>query len=138
MVNGDSLSQGNTCRRRANRLRLIWSASLLIIILAGFFIPHDTLPPTCGMKSLFGVGCPTCGMTRAFHALLHADFSASFAYHPLLVPMLLVAIPLFAAAIISPLKAGQWLARNSLKLLLGWLGVALLVWGVRLRLGIVP
>ncbi len=31
------------------------------------------LSAPCMMKAVFGVGCPTCGMTRAFMALSHGD-----------------------------------------------------------------
>ena len=38
----------------------------------------------------FGLYCPTCGMTRAAHALLALDIEQSFRYHPLLLPLLLM------------------------------------------------
>ena len=40
---------------------------------------------------LFGIYCPTCGMTRAARALLELDLAASLRYHPLL-PLFLVMV----------------------------------------------
>jgi len=41
---------------------------------------------------LFGLAGPTAGVTRALRALLMLDFEASFAYHPLAIPLFLVFI----------------------------------------------
>lgn len=37
----------------------------------------------CPFKSLFGIDCPGCGMTRALIAALKLDFKTAFHYHPL-------------------------------------------------------
>jgi hypothetical protein len=42
---------------------------------------------------LIGIYCPTCGITRATHALLRLDLAAAMTYHPL-IP-LLVALVLY-------------------------------------------
>lgn len=42
----------------------------------------------CPFRSLFGVSCPGCGMTRALLAAVFSDFKTAFAYHPLF-PMLI-------------------------------------------------
>lgn len=44
----------------------------------------------CGFRMLFGIPCPTCGMTRAYIALLHADIPTAFDCHSLFwaVPIL--------------------------------------------------
>ena len=36
----------------------------------------------CPTSSLFGVQCPTCGITRSLMALLRGDVAQSIAYHP--------------------------------------------------------
>lgn len=48
----------------------------------------------CLIKTLFGIPCPGCGMTRAWLALLRGDFSAAFRWHPLfwLAPVLALLI----------------------------------------------
>lgn len=37
----------------------------------------------CPIKFITGVSCAGCGMTRAWLALLHFDFSSAFFFHPL-------------------------------------------------------
>ena len=37
----------------------------------------------CPLRRLTGLGCPLCGMSRAFLALLRLDCSAAFGFHPL-------------------------------------------------------
>lgn len=46
----------------------------------------------CPIKSLIGISCPGCGMTRAWLAALTLRFDLALAYHPLfwLVPILFV------------------------------------------------
>ena len=43
----------------------------------------------CPFLYLFGVPCPTCGMTRAFIALLRFDVKASISYNPMTIFMIL-------------------------------------------------
>ena len=45
----------------------------------------------CPIKTLTGISCPGCGMSRAWGQLLQLHFQAAFAYHPLcLGPVLFV------------------------------------------------
>lgn len=53
----------------------------LVAIAAGGLILY--IGPPCLILSVFGVPCPTCGMTRAWLAALHLDFKTAFAMHPL-------------------------------------------------------
>ncbi len=46
----------------------------------------------CLIKALSGIPCPTCGMTRAYKALLKGDLVLAFIYNP--------AFPTYPAAII--------------------------------------
>lgn len=48
----------------------------------------------CLFHGILGIPCPTCGMTRAYMALLHGDWKAAFHFHPLfwLVPLLIYSI----------------------------------------------
>ena len=59
---------------------------LLILFMYYFFrIP-------CPIQWLTSIPCPGCGMTRAYTALLHLDFSEAFRMHPMFwsIPVLLV------------------------------------------------
>ena len=37
----------------------------------------------CFIKSVFGVPCPACGMTRAWMSFVRGDFAGAFMFHPL-------------------------------------------------------
>lgn len=56
---------------------------LFVAVLAYFHVP-------CMFKTLFGIPCFGCGMTRAYLSLLHLDLAAAFSYHPMFwsVPIL--------------------------------------------------
>jgi hypothetical protein len=49
------------------------------------FRPHAI---GCPLHRLTGAWCPGCGSSRAIVSLLRGDVTASFRYHPLLLPML--------------------------------------------------
>ena len=46
---------------------------------------------------VLGIYCPTCGITRASHALLRLDLAAAFTYHPLV--FLLIALVIYYEAV---------------------------------------
>ena len=46
----------------------------------------------CPLYEIFGVPCPTCGMTRAWRSFLSLDFATAFSLHPLFLLPLLVFI----------------------------------------------
>ncbi len=68
--------------------------------------------PGCMFKSLFGIDCPGCGMTRAFFSLLKGNLMESLAYNPALIPFLFTLIALFIQLKIKHPKGGllvMWL-----------------------------
>lgn len=55
-----------------------YEALLGVLGLAGlavsFLVPPSSMPlPRCGFRAVTGLPCPTCGMTRAVHALTHLE-----------------------------------------------------------------
>lgn len=48
----------------------------------------DSPLPQCLFRLLTGLYCPGCGMTRALHALLHADAVTAWGMNPMIVLML--------------------------------------------------
>lgn len=46
----------------------------------------------CGLRRVFGVPCISCGMSRAWLAVLRLDFGAAFFYHPMFwsIPLLIL------------------------------------------------
>ena len=64
-------------------------ARLAILVgLLGLAVMFAAIP--CAFRTLTGVDCPFCGMTRATVALAHGDVAAALAAHPL-APLVLVA-----------------------------------------------
>lgn len=45
--------------------------------------------PLCPFKTMTGLPCPTCGLTRAVMAMTRLDFAAAFAFNPLAVAAVL-------------------------------------------------
>ncbi|MCI9177513.1 MAG: DUF2752 domain-containing protein [Clostridia bacterium] len=56
-----------------NRLK---NASIFMILIS-FLCLVANLPVTCIFKSVTGISCPACGMTRAFLAIFRFDFWAA-------------------------------------------------------------
>ena len=43
--------------------------------------------PLCVFRSVTGLWCPGCGLTRAAHHLLHGDFGRALGYNALVLPV---------------------------------------------------
>ena len=74
-------------RKKARDLLVIFFA------LAAYCVIATVADLSCIIKTLTGISCPGCGMTRACLALLRLDFSAALYYHPLSI-YLIIAIPI--------------------------------------------
>ena len=55
----------------------------LLALAAGVLLVAVRLKIPCLIRSISGIPCPTCGMTRAWLACLRMDFQAAFSYHPM-------------------------------------------------------
>lgn len=64
--------------KHSDKIQIIIGVLLFILLLNLFHI-------SCPIKFITGISCAGCGMTRAWFSLLHFNFSAAFAYHPLFV-----------------------------------------------------
>jgi hypothetical protein len=95
---------------------------------------HVTLPlPLCPFKLLFHCPCPGCGITRSIMALWHGDLLLSFRFHPLGVPVVLIAVALVLQPFIRNTFRMPILSVRRLRVVVG-LGAATMiaVWIVRL------
>lgn len=63
---------------------------LTLGLVLAFFLLYICKAP-CVIETVFGLPCPTCGMTRAYGALFHLQIREAFALHPMFwsVPVLL-------------------------------------------------
>lgn len=57
-----------------------WAGGLTYLAVVS---PHDGLPQFCVYKLAGFSGCPGCGLGSSVSHLLHGDFAASWASHPL-------------------------------------------------------
>ena len=74
--------------------RLFWKPEKLFVLagLALSVILCRVFQIPCLFKAVLGIPCATCGMTRAYIALLHFDLRSAFAYHSLFwaIPLLVL------------------------------------------------
>ncbi len=75
-----------TCKK----LLTVHSAVIAVALLYGACMYFFDLG--CLWHILFGIKCPTCGMTRALLALLQGDVSSYLSYHVMAVPVLLACL----------------------------------------------
>lgn len=95
----------------------------------------------CPVAFLTGYPCPSCGMTRAFSAILSGNFRAAFTYHPLGPVVALGAATYVVAAAVRHVRGrnqasarrGPVFTHRSTRLCVLLAGVLLIgVWVVRL------
>ncbi len=81
---------------------------------------HPLLP--CPLRTLTGIPCPVCGMTRAVTALMRGDVWASLRFQP--AGIVLVAVALFMIVRLRRraelLRVPTWLIMASLGLMWVW------------------
>jgi hypothetical protein len=96
------------------------------------------LPP-CTFRTLFGLPCPTCGMTTAWAHLVRGELGGALranAAGALLAMLAVAGIPWLAGSAIR----GRWLGRAPGGNVVAWLAVgvsliALIHWGLRILTG---
>lgn len=108
-------------------IRLSIAVVLLLLIMASvFYNPTDYNLTDCRFKQLTGLSCPTCGMTRSFHAGANLNFAQAFTFHWIGPILLLGSIFLFLKYSIESVsgKAIQYKSNT------GIIKVALLIIGI--------
>src|SRR5205809_6554685 len=70
------------------RVYLLAPMALMMLPISVF----ESSPSICLFRSLFGMHCPGCGMTRAVVCVLHADFARAWSYNK----MVIVVFPLLS------------------------------------------
>lgn len=79
----------------------------------------------CGMRTLFGIPCPGCGMTRSVLMTLHGQFGAALEANPV-GPVFLGGVLLFAATLATGRfwrTTGAYAAVTAALLLVNWVVV---------------
>ncbi len=77
---------------------------IILIILIIFLYIISILPVTCIFRSVTGILCPSCGMTRAFWAIINFDLLTALNYNVVSIPLFIFLIYLFVRLVIDLLK----------------------------------
>ncbi len=74
------------------RFTKIKTKLLLIGVSIVSFLIYQGLRFSCPMKTILGIPCAGCGMTRAYRAVLAGDFASAFSHHMMFwaMPVLLI------------------------------------------------
>lgn len=136
----------NSIARHGERtlLERLLAAGGLGTILAGsltvwYFDPtKSNFFPVCPLLSITGFACPSCGLTRGFHALFHGDLATALDYNAL-IPVFVLVFGFVVATLVSIVLRGRGLMKlsSSPNFLVGIL-VLLLTFGVLRNLPFYP
>ena len=80
-----------------NKILILFSYIGLILIFL-IYVNHS-IP--CLFKTIFKTPCPSCGMTRAFIAILNLNFQEAIYYNILSIPLFLTFLLIFIINIID-------------------------------------
>jgi hypothetical protein len=79
--------------------RALWASLVVLALAAAAYALRQTggvgWMPGCVFRKLTGLDCPGCGMTRGTYALLHGRVGEAFAFNPvgmILLPLAMVAL----------------------------------------------
>lgn len=82
---------------KKNKILILLSYLGLILI----FLLYTKLNISCLFKNMFNLPCPSCGMTRAFIAILSLKFQKAIYYNILSIPLFLILIIIFLTNLID-------------------------------------
>lgn len=98
--------------------------------IAAHLLPESG-PTICPFALGSGVACPLCGLTRAALSLLRGDVAGALSLHPLLVPLIGVALAVW-------LRPGAKWAEPTMTKAAALTAAFVVVWGVRFATGTLP
>lgn len=85
---------------------LIFLILLVFGVLVVFVFDVD-----CLFKSIFGIPCPGCGLTRGFRALFYGNFKEAFFYNILTIPIFLFLVIFLVLFVIDILCNRNFVSR---------------------------
>jgi hypothetical protein len=89
--------------------------------------PWLPLPETCWSRSLLGIPCPGCGLTRSLVCLAHGDWRGSLAMHRLGIVMALAIVAQFPYCAVGILYRKDYPLGRRFAAIFAWGLIALLI-----------
>ena len=98
---------------RRSRHRIMLAVACVVVVMSVLFnvrsdqrveircLPGIPLPETCWSRTVFGVKCPGCGLTRSIVYLAHGDWRASWRMHRVGIVMALAILAQFPYCIVG-------------------------------------
>lgn len=71
-------------KRLINILILVFTGLLLYLLISGI------ISYQCIFKTILGIRCPGCGLTRSFRSIISLDFISSICYNILGIPLFIL------------------------------------------------
>ncbi len=112
----ESLSDTTTLDLRSFRAI---GAAMLAVAAARPMMPFETVPP-CPFRTLTGIPCPLCGMTRGVTAAVHAEFGRAVFLNPASILAVAAAVLLLLAWRTKRLTVPVWLIVLVFALMWAW------------------
>lgn len=79
-----------TLKNNKNRIINIIILVIIVILFVILFVLKIEIP--CMFKSILGISCPGCGMTRAINEIIHLRFIEAFKLNILSIPLVIFGV----------------------------------------------
>ena len=112
----ESLTNETTVNLEALR---VFGAGMLAVAAVRPLIPFEFVPP-CPLRTLTGVPCPFCGMTRGVTAAVHADLARAVFLNPGSIAAVVLAVLLLIAWRTKRVQIPVWAIVVVFALLWSW------------------
>lgn len=83
---------------------------LLILLVFGILVVF-VFDIDCVFKSVFGIPCPGCGLTRGFRSLFRGDIVSAFSYNILTIPIFLFFVVLIILFVFDIFEKSDYVSK---------------------------